>query len=107
MMEEDAKQRLAKRIGKLEEEIRQLKKLIVEEYGTPWWKARSGNVDFEKFYARMLAEWKSDERRSAIAKRAGSLEPIGIRTANVAGKEPESVSNPIRDLKKRVGHLEK
>jgi hypothetical protein len=72
--------------------------LIVEKHGTPWWKARSGNVDFERFYAHMLLERNSDQRRIRKS--------IGIPNSNVAGKEDESVSITIRDLEKRVVHLE-
>jgi hypothetical protein len=59
MLSESPDQRLAERIRRLEDGIRQLKKLIVQKYGTPWWQARSENVDFEQFYTCMLAKTKA------------------------------------------------
>ena len=74
MTEEHAAQRLAKQIGRLEDETRQLKKLIVQKYGTPWWKARSEDIDFDHFYACMLAKTRgmSNEARAERAKHVSS-----------------------------------
>jgi hypothetical protein len=104
--EENAEQRLAKRIGGLDKIIRLMKRIVVEKYGTPWWKARSGNVGFEQLYARMLAARNAESHRGT-AKRTGHLEPTGSRSLNTAGKEHKSVSNTNRDLEKRVTNLEK
>jgi hypothetical protein len=87
MSSESPEQHLAERIRELEDGIRQLKKLIVQKYGTPWWQARSENVDFEQFYTCMLA--KAQAKSDDLKAEPGKLPKNPKRTKNYrAGRHP-------------------
>src|SRR5438132_7196313 len=115
MTEEHAAQRLAERIGRLEEEVRQVKKVIVQKYGKPWWKVCSENPDFEQFYANMVSEARLDLGGAASRSHhpAVTLEH-NQRTkdsdrpgrANTADLEPTPMSSDVKDLEKRIALIE-